>query len=110
MNRPIQDLREWLARAEAIGELVRVEQPVDRDEEMSAVTYLLAKRKPSPAVLFNQPAPADANRLGARMLWNILGPSLRRTALSLGYTYGYSRSKPDSTLPIIPVVGLRGDL
>jgi 4-hydroxy-3-polyprenylbenzoate decarboxylase len=82
-NRPIQDLREWLARAESIGELVRVEQPVDRDEEMSAVTYLLAKKKPSPAVLFNQPSPAGANRLGARMLWNILGPSLKRTALSL---------------------------
>ncbi len=83
MGRPIQDLREWLARAEAIGELVRVSQPVDRDEEMSAVTYLLAKRQPSPAVLFEQPAPAEANGIGARMLWNILGPSLRRTALSL---------------------------
>ena len=83
MGRPIQDLREWLARADAIGELVRVKQPVDRDEEMSAVTYLLAKRQPSPAVLFEQPAPADANGIGARMLWNILGPSLRRTALSL---------------------------
>jgi len=83
MSRPIQDLREWLARADAIGELVRVAQPVDRDEEMSAVTYLLAKRQPSPAVLFEQPAPAEANGIGARMLWNILGPSLRRTALSL---------------------------
>ena len=83
MERPIQDLREWLARAEGIGELVRVKQPVDRDEEMSAVTYLLAKRQPSPAVLFEQPAPAEANGIGARMLWNILGPSLRRTALSL---------------------------
>ena len=80
---PIQDLREWLARADAIGELVRVTQPVDRDEEMSAVTYLLAKKQPSPAVLFEQPAPAAANGIGARMLWNILGPSLRRTALSL---------------------------
>src|SRR3954469_16767056 len=83
MERPIQDLREWLKRAEGIGELVRVAQPVDRDKEMSAVTYLLAKRQPSPAVLFDKPAPADSNRIGARMLWNILGPSLKRTALSL---------------------------
>ena len=36
--RPIQDLREWLTRADAIGELVRVTQPVDPDEEMSAIT------------------------------------------------------------------------
>jgi 3-polyprenyl-4-hydroxybenzoate decarboxylase len=63
---PIQDLREWLERADAIGELVRVKQPVDRDEEMSAVTYLLAKKKPSPAVIFDQPAPAEANGIGAR--------------------------------------------
>ena len=81
--RPIQDLREWLTRVEAIGELVRVSQPVDRDEEMSAVTYLLAKKQPSPAVLFERAGAADRNDLGARLLWNILGPSLRRTALSL---------------------------
>jgi UbiD family decarboxylase len=80
---PIQDLRDWLARAEAIGELVRISQPVARDEEMSAVTYLLAKKQPSPAVLFERAGAADRNELGARLLWNILGPSLKRTALSL---------------------------
>src|SRR5687768_1058804 len=82
-RRPIQDLREWLAKAEAIGELVRVTKPVDRDEEMSAVTYLLAKKQPSPAVLFERAGVSDNNALGARLLWNILGPSLKRTALSL---------------------------
>ena len=82
-RRPIQDLREWLAKAEAIGELVRVSKPVDRDEEMSAVTYLLAKKQPSPAVLFERAGASDNNALGARLLWNILGPSLKRTALSL---------------------------
>ena len=81
--KPIQDLREWLARAEAIGELVRVSEPVGRDEEMSAVTYLLAKKQPSPAVLFDQAGSGERNDLGAKLLWNILGPSLRRTALSL---------------------------
>ena len=80
---PIQDLREWLARAEEIGELVRVSEPVDPDEEMSAVTYLLAKRQPSPAVLFEKRAGIEHNALGVRLLWNILGPSLKRTALSL---------------------------
>ena len=29
--RPIQYLREWLARVDQIGELVRVKQAVDRD-------------------------------------------------------------------------------
>jgi UbiD family decarboxylase len=81
--KPIQDLREWLAKAEAIGELVRISEPVDRDEEMSAVTYLLAKKHPSPAVLFERAGVSDTNSLGARLLWNILGPSLKRTALSL---------------------------
>ena len=41
----IQDLREWLARVEEMGELVRVGQPVNRDEEMSAVSYLVAKQQ-----------------------------------------------------------------
>jgi hypothetical protein len=42
-HKPIQDLREWLSRVEEIGELLRIAQPVDRDEEMSAITYLVAK-------------------------------------------------------------------
>ena len=81
--RPIQDLREWLARVDEISELVRVSEPVDPDEEMSAITYLLAKRQPSPAVLFEKAGGLAHNPLGVRLLWNILGPSLRRTALSL---------------------------
>jgi UbiD family decarboxylase len=81
--KPIQDLREWLARADAIGELVRVGQPVGRDEEMSAVAYLLAKKQPSPAVLFERAGAGERNDLGAQLLWNILGPSLKRTAISL---------------------------
>lgn len=80
---PIQDLREWLARVEDMGELVRVTEPVDRDEEMSAVGYLLAKQQPSPAVLFERPGGFDNNPVGARLLWNILGPSLRRIAMTL---------------------------
>jgi 4-hydroxy-3-polyprenylbenzoate decarboxylase len=80
---PINDLREWLARADEIGELVTVHEAVDPDEEMSAVTYLLAKRQPSPALLFETASGFERSPLGVRLLWNILGPSLRRTALSL---------------------------
>jgi UbiD family decarboxylase len=80
---PVQDLREWLARVAAIGELVRIDKPVDRDEEMSAIGYLLAKNNPSPAVLFERPQGFDSSPIGARLLWNILGPSIRRIALTL---------------------------
>ena len=82
-SEPIQDLREWLARVEQLGELVRIDQPVDRDEEMSAVAYLVAKQQPSPAVLFDRAIGFDDSPIGASCLWNILGPSLRRIALSL---------------------------
>src|SRR5215207_7655354 len=80
---PIQDLRQWLARVEEIGELVRVAQPVDWDEEMSAISYLVAKQEPSPAILFEQPKGYESSPVGARLLWNILGPSVRRIALTM---------------------------
>src|SRR6266540_5451118 len=80
---PIQDLRQWLARVDAIGELTKVRQPVARDEEMSAITYLVAKQQPSPAVLFERPRGFDKSSIGAKLLWNVLGPSLRRIALTL---------------------------
>jgi len=76
-------LAHQLLRADDIGELIRVSQPVDPDEEMSAVTYLLAKRRPSPAVLFERSRGFERDPIGVRLLWNILGPSLKRTALSL---------------------------
>ena len=82
-GRAIQDLREWLARVERIGELVRIAEPVDRDEEMSAISYLVAKQQPSPAVLFERAKGFDNSRVGARLLWNILGPSLKRVAMTL---------------------------
>ena len=82
-NKPIQDLRQWLDAAEAEGELVRITDAVDRDEEMSGISYLLAKQNPSPAVLFERPAGFDKSPIGAKMLWNILGPSIKRIALAL---------------------------
>jgi UbiD family decarboxylase len=80
---PIVDLREWLSRVEEIGELTRVSQPVDRDEEMSAISYLVAKQQPSPAVLFERPRGFDKSPIGAKLLWNIIGPSVKRVALTL---------------------------
>jgi 4-hydroxy-3-polyprenylbenzoate decarboxylase len=82
-KRPIQDLREWLARVEELGELVRVTQPVSCEEEMSAIGYLVAKQQPSPAILFEKAKGYENSPIGARLLWNIVGPSLKRIALSL---------------------------
>lgn len=82
-GRPIQDIREWLDRAEGINELIQIDKPVDRDEEMSAITYLVAKQHPSPAILFDNPKGYEDSPIGARMLWNILGPSSKRIALTI---------------------------
>jgi 4-hydroxy-3-polyprenylbenzoate decarboxylase len=82
-KRPIQDLREWLARVEAMGDLVRVKQPVSCDEEMSAISYLVAKQNPSPAILFEAVKGYEKSPFKARHLWNILGPSIPRIALTL---------------------------
>src|SRR6516225_2338407 len=79
----IQDLRDWLARVDALGELVRVSQPVNRDEEMSAIAYLVAKQSRSPAILFECAKGFEKSPIGARHLWNILGPSRKRIALTL---------------------------
>src|SRR3974390_1382528 len=83
MNAPVADLRDWLARVDALGELIRVGAPVDRDEEMSASSSLVAKQHPSPAVLFEQPRGFEKSPVGARLLWNILGQSIKRLALAL---------------------------
>ena len=79
----IKDLREWLSKVDELGELVRVSKPVGRDEEMSAISYLLAKQQPSPAVLFERAEGFDNSPVGAKLLWNILGPSIKRIALTL---------------------------
>ncbi len=79
----IQDLREWLDRVDRLGELVRIDQPVDWDEEMGAITYLVAKQDPSPAVLFERVRGYEASPYDARSLWNLLGPSFKRIALTM---------------------------
>jgi UbiD family decarboxylase len=79
----IQDLRQWLDRVEAMGELVRVREPVEWNEEMGAITYLVAKQNPSPAVLFDHVRGYEQSPIGARSLWNLLGPSFKRIALTM---------------------------
>ena len=82
-KKPIQDLREWLERVEALGDLLRVKEAVSCDEEMSAIGYLVAKQKPSPAILFDNIKGYENSPFKARSLWNILGPSLQRIAVTM---------------------------
>ncbi len=74
------DLRAWLEAVERIGELHRIDAEVDPIEEMGGVTYLVGKKEGSPALLFTKVKGAP----GTRSLFNLLGTSLRRVALSLG--------------------------
>ena len=46
------DLRNWLKEVENMGELLRISEEVDWEQEMSAIAYLAGKEIGSPALLF----------------------------------------------------------
>lgn len=81
----IADLRDWLAQVEARGELRRIMREVDPIEEMSAITYLVGKRIGSPALLFEN---IKGHPGRWKSLFNILGSSNNRIALTLGMAPG----------------------
>ncbi len=78
------DLREWLASVEALGQLQRIAAPVDPDEELGAINYLVASREGAPALLFENPR----GHPGCRVLSNSLGSSLDRLAVTYGLEPG----------------------
>ena len=49
-----RDLRDWIGRVEAIGQLKRITEEVGRDEEMGAITYLAHQTICAPALLFER--------------------------------------------------------
>jgi 4-hydroxy-3-polyprenylbenzoate decarboxylase len=77
----ITDLRDWLARAEEMGELRRITEEVEPIEEMGAITYMVGKRIGSPALLFENIRGYDKRY---RSLWNLLSSSNNRIAMTLG--------------------------
>src|SRR3954449_4966831 len=77
----ITDLRDWLARAEEMGELRRINEEVEPIEEMGAITYMVGKRIGSPALLFENIRGYDKRY---RSLWNLLSSSNNRIAMTLG--------------------------
>lgn len=79
-RRGTRDVREWIDRVEAAGELKRIEARVDLDQELSAIARMAAQREDAPALIFSQfTEPAEG-----RVLINMLGASARRYALSVG--------------------------
>lgn len=76
-----KDLRGWIAEVEKIGELARIKEETDWDEEISGITYLVGKRKGGPALLFDN---IKGYSEGYRVLSNILGSSTKRIALAMG--------------------------
>ncbi|HEY7675546.1 MAG TPA: UbiD family decarboxylase, partial [Candidatus Methylomirabilis sp.] len=82
-----RDLREWMARVEAMGELRRVKAEVDWDEEMGAITYLAHQGIGAPALLFEN---IRGYPPGYRSLWGMLGSSADRIALAVGEPTGLS--------------------
>ena len=103
-----RDLRDWIARAEKIGQVKHVTQTVDHDEEMGAITYMAHQQIGAAAPLFENITGCPP---GFRSLWNIIGSSVDRFALAIGEPPGLSvmeliqrcRSKLTRTLPPVMI-------
>src|SRR2546426_9743126 len=76
-----RDLRDWIARGEAIGQLKRITEEGSRDGEMGAITYMAHQEIGAPAPLFER---IKGSPRGFRALWNPLGSSVDRFALAIG--------------------------
>jgi 4-hydroxy-3-polyprenylbenzoate decarboxylase len=79
------DLREWIIRVEAIGQLKRITAEVDRDEEMGAITYMAHQSLGAPALLFERIRECPP---GFGALWNLIGSSPDRFAIAVGEPTG----------------------
>ena len=75
---PIEDLREWMARVDEIGELTRVDG-ADPNLELGGLVDLYQWDMENPALLFDR---IKGYQPGSRLLANVF-TSLRRIALSL---------------------------
>ncbi len=76
-----RDLRDWLALIDNDGRLMRINRPVNADEELAAVTFMATRRENAPALLFEK---LDGDCFGARVLANMLGSSKERYARAVG--------------------------
>src|SRR2546427_12861739 len=78
----LKDLREFIARLEREGELVRITEPVDVELEIAEITDRVSKSG-GPALLFERPRSArDGTSFAIPLLINALG-SKHRCELAL---------------------------
>ena len=107
-----RDLREWLARVDALGELKRV-TGANSEEDIGAITEMLDHTEGSPCVLFDEIANFKP---GYRVLVNSMG-STKRQAVTLGLDPAeashdrllqFWRERLKGFAPIPPVVVKRG--
>jgi 4-hydroxy-3-polyprenylbenzoate decarboxylase len=78
---PYRSLREFIAKLEAEGELVRVREPVSTVLEMTEIqTRLIAEG--GPAVIFEKPVKADGTPSGMPVLVNLFG-TVKRVAMGV---------------------------
>src|ERR1700743_1947206 len=81
---PYRSLRDFIAKLEATGELVRVKEPVSTVLEMTEIqTRLIAEG--GPAVIFEKPIKADGTPSTMPVLVNLFG-TVKRVAM--GVTMG----------------------
>ena len=76
---PVNDLRDWIARIDALGQVRRV-NGADCDEEIGAITDLYMERVGRPALLFDE---IPGYPPGFRVLANVT-TSPQRVAATLG--------------------------
>ena len=76
----MKDLRDWLQAVDEAGELHRISEEVDWEEELGATTYMVGSRMNSPALLFEKIKGAQS---GFRVVSNMLAASKDRIAITL---------------------------
>lgn len=77
----MHDLRHWLKQVDEMGELKVISQPLDWNEETSALNYMVSQHEGSPALLLENIKGAAP---GFRALYNLFGTSKERIATASG--------------------------
>lgn len=80
-------LRQLLSESESMGQLKKITQRIDWDEEMGALNYMVAQREDSPILWFQNVRDA---KYGSSAVFNLFSMAKDRIALSLGLPKGLS--------------------
>lgn len=80
-------LRQLLSEAKSMGELKTITQPIDWNEEMGALNYMVAQQENAPVLWFQNVKEA---RYGSSAVFNLFAMAKDRIALSLGLPKGLS--------------------